>query len=211
MPHRTCHHGHRAGLRRLLSHAMGRHGHHRHHGGEPHDSEALTRGRKFSARDLQLMFLSLLAEQPRHGYELIKEVEQRSKGYYTPSPGVVYPALTYLEETGLVEVEAAGNRKLYRVSAAGQSQLAAEKHQAELMLASLAYMGKKMETMRRAMAGESAEGDESGWLPEYLAARHGLKRLLVLKAEADADEQRRIAAILQRAIREIEQPGVSDA
>jgi len=195
-------------LHRLFSQARGPRGHSHHHGGDHFDSAVFTRGRKFSAKDLQLMFLALLAQKSWHGYELIKEIEQRSQGYYTPSPGVVYPALTYLEETGLVAVEANGNRKQYRVSLEGSAQLAVQRDQAELLLASLTHVGKKMETMRRAMAGENGEADESGWLPEYIEARRGLKRILVLKAGADSAEQGRIAAILQRATREIErEPG----
>ena len=52
-------------------------------------------GRKLGSSDLQLLILKLLAEKPRHGYELIKELDERSKGFYVPSPGMVYPALTY--------------------------------------------------------------------------------------------------------------------
>src|SRR5688572_29640957 len=55
-------------------------------------------GRKLASADLQLLILALLAEKPRHGYELIKAFEERSSGFYTPSPGMIYPALTYLEE-----------------------------------------------------------------------------------------------------------------
>src|SRR5580704_12862436 len=54
--------------------------------------------RMLASGDLQLIVLLLLKERPRHGYEIIKELEDRSSGIYTPSPGVVYPALTYLEE-----------------------------------------------------------------------------------------------------------------
>jgi len=72
-------------------------------------------GRKFDAADLQLIILAMLSEQPRHGYELIKTFEERSGGFYVPSPGVIYPALTYLEETGQAEVEASGTKKLYRI------------------------------------------------------------------------------------------------
>lgn len=173
------------------------------HGGEQDEHELLSRRRKFSAHDLQLMFLALLAEKPRHGYELIKEIELRSRAYYTPSPGVVYPALTYLEEAGLVEAEASGNRKCYRVSAAGSAHLGAEQEEVRLVLARLSFIGKKMEAVRRAMGAESAEAGESGWLPEYIAARRGLKRLLMLKVDADEAEQRRIAAILLRAMHDI--------
>jgi hypothetical protein len=57
-------------------------------------------GRKLDAIDIQLVILALLAEHPAHGYELIKTLEERSGGFYTPSPGVIYPALTYLHEIG---------------------------------------------------------------------------------------------------------------
>lgn len=58
--------------------------------------DQFTSGRKFEAVDLQLVILALLAERPAHGYELIKTIEERSGGFYTPSPGVIYPALTYI-------------------------------------------------------------------------------------------------------------------
>jgi DNA-binding PadR family transcriptional regulator len=172
---------------------------HQHHDGSP-----LMRGRKFGASDLQLMFLALLAVKPAHGYELIKDIELRSHGYYIPSPGVVYPALSYLEDTGLVAVEAHGNRKLYRVSPDGMSHLERERQQSEHLLAGLAFMGKKMDVMRRAMSGEEGDAGGSGWLPEYAHAQRALKHMLISKAEADASEQRRIAAILLKALSEIE-------
>ncbi len=71
-------------------------------------------GRKLASVDLQLLILGLLAEKPRHGYEIIKALDERSKGFYIPSPGMVYPALTYLEEIGHATVEADGSRKLYQ-------------------------------------------------------------------------------------------------
>jgi len=180
-------------------------------GGGHHGGAHLMRGRKFGARDLQLMFLALLAVKPAHGYELIKEIEQRSHGYYIPSPGVVYPALSYLEDTGLVEVEAHGNRKLYRVSPDGLVHLEREQQQSALLLAGLAYMGNKMDVMRRALSGDDGSTDGSGWLPEYAQAQRALKHMLISKAEADADEQRRIAAILLKALSEIEHKEQHDA
>lgn len=190
----------------------GPHHHHCHRSGEDQmDNSQLTRGRKFSAKDLQLMFLALLAEKPAHGYELIKEIEQRSSAYYTPSPGVVYPALTYLEETGLVEVEPSGNRKLYRVSAQGLSALEQQQEAAKLLLAGLVFMGKKMEVMRQAMSGQPHETANSGWIPEYVSAQRTLKHILIGKAEADEAEQRRIAAILCKAINEIQPKEPQDA
>jgi DNA-binding PadR family transcriptional regulator len=190
--------------RDACAHAGRRHGGH-HHGGEQQEQDMLTRGRKFAARELQLMFLALLAQQPRHGYELIREIEQRSQGVYVPSPGVVYPALTYLEETGLIEVEADGNRKLYRVSPAGQTALSTQQEQVDYLLASLVHLGKKMAAIRQAMNNQQEESDHQGWLAEYLQTRRELKRVLVMKADADHAEQRRISHILRQAIQQIEQ------
>ncbi len=69
--------------------------------------------------------MRLIAEQPCHGYELIKDIEARVGGAYSPSPGIVYPNLTLLEELGFVSVEAAaGGKKLYRITAEGEAALA---------------------------------------------------------------------------------------
>src|SRR5215471_16257227 len=73
-------------------------------------------GRKLAAPDLQLIILALLAEKARHGYELIKAMEERSGGFYAPSPGMIYPALTYLEEIGYATVAAEGAKKLYYIT-----------------------------------------------------------------------------------------------
>jgi DNA-binding PadR family transcriptional regulator len=74
---------------------------------------------------LRLVILALVAEQPRHGYEIIKELEERTSGLYAPSAGVIYPTLTLLEETGDIEVQATdGAKKLYAVTEAGRATLA---------------------------------------------------------------------------------------
>src|SRR5271155_2192626 len=79
--------------------------------------------RRLGAADLQLVLLALLAEQPAHGYELIRVLEERSGGFYTPSPGVIYPALTYLEEIGYATFESEGAKKLYQITEAGRRYL----------------------------------------------------------------------------------------
>src|SRR5450631_2705224 len=86
-------------------------------------SRGFGMGRKLASVDLQLLILGLLAEKPRHGYEIIKALDERSKGFYVPSPGMVYPALTYLEEIGHATVEAVGTRKLYHITASGTEHL----------------------------------------------------------------------------------------
>jgi DNA-binding PadR family transcriptional regulator len=146
----------------------------------------------------------MLAEAPRHGYELIKALEQRSGGVYAPSPGMVYPALTYLEELGYATVETEGNRKRYSLAEEGRKYLEANRERVDLVGAKIKLFAKKAELVRRALAGESAEEQGSPWLIELIEARRGLKRALLLRTEVSEDEQRRIAAILKRATDEIE-------
>ncbi len=67
------------------------------------DRTGFRTGRKLASDDLQLLLLALIADKPSHGYDLIKLLEERSDGYYVPSPGMVYPALTYLEEAGYAD------------------------------------------------------------------------------------------------------------
>ncbi|MFJ4292401.1 PadR family transcriptional regulator [Cupriavidus sp. NPDC089707] len=199
----------------LMRHAMGRSGagfwgnrdDDGFSGGGPggFDNEGWRRGRKFSADDLQLLLLSLLEEKPSHGYELIKALETRTNGFYKPSPGVVYPALTYLEEVGYATVDTEGNKKRYQLSETGKAHLAANRERVDVMVAKLRHVARKMEWMRRAMSGEpQPEPEQGGWLPELMQARAALKRAMVMRGEAGADEQRRIAAILIRAAAEIE-------
>jgi DNA-binding PadR family transcriptional regulator len=82
-------------------------------------------GRLFEHGDLRFVILRLIAEQPRHGYELIKAIEERVAGAYAPSPGVVYPTLTMLEELGAIAVAASeGTKKLYAITEEGRAMLA---------------------------------------------------------------------------------------
>lgn len=84
------------------------------------------RERMFDNGQLKLVILALLGEKPSYGYELIKAIEERLSGGYAPSPGVVYPTLTLLEEEGLAEVaETNGAKKLYAATEAGREFLAA--------------------------------------------------------------------------------------
>ncbi|MDB5098594.1 MAG: transcriptional regulator, PadR family [Cyanobacteria bacterium RYN_339] len=75
--------------------------------------------RLFGKGDLKYVFLDLLKEKPRHGYDLIRELEERFAGQYTASPGTVYPVLQMLEDMGHVSVEQQDGRKTYTVTAAG--------------------------------------------------------------------------------------------
>jgi DNA-binding PadR family transcriptional regulator len=166
-------------------------------------------GRKVAAADLQLLVLALLAEKDSHGYELIKALEERSGGFYSPSPGVIYPALTYLEEIGHVTVEPEGARKRYRITEAGRQHLEQHRASVDAIFAELERIGQRMDDVRRAFSGEEYGPDiEDGgfsrrWSPELYAARRALKMALGQKRHCSREEAQRIAEILRRAATEI--------
>jgi DNA-binding PadR family transcriptional regulator len=183
----------------------GGHGHHRGYGGFG-EGDRFTRGRKFTSQDLQLLLLALLADKPAHGYELIKALETKSNGFYTPSPGMVYPALTYLEELGYVTVTLESNRKCYAMADAGREYLAANQERVEMMLSKLAHIARKMDSVRRAYSGEpgdEADDGDAGVLPDLLEARHALKSALMRASDAPFAEQQRIAEVLRQATQAI--------
>jgi DNA-binding PadR family transcriptional regulator len=156
-------------------------------------------GRKLGSKDLQLLILALLAERPAHGYELIKTIEERSGGFYSPSPGMIYPALTYLDEIGHATIEQEGSRKLYRITPEGESHLASNRAAAEAILEALSRIGSRMDDVREAFAG-AGDSDASD---EIHRARHALKDALRRKHRCDPKEAKRIARILDRATAEI--------
>jgi DNA-binding PadR family transcriptional regulator len=170
-------------------------------------------GRKLASTDLQLLILKLLGDKPRHGYEIIKALDERSKGFYAPSPGMVYPALTYLEKIGHALVASEGSRKLYRITAAGRRHLDEHRNAADALLAQFERVGERMEHLRRAMrsgAEHEAEGpDEERTSEPLLRAWRALKTALAVKRESAGDEQDRIAEVLRRAAEEIA-PGAAD-
>jgi DNA-binding PadR family transcriptional regulator len=135
--------------------------------------------------------LSLIAEQPRHGYDLIREIEERTGGVYVPSPGVIYPTLTMLQDMGFIaESEAAGNRKVYSVTAEGTAHLAQRKAEAEALLG-------RITELKSAQRGDRA--------PVRRALRNLHNALAEKLARADNDEMmHRIAALLDEVTQKIE-------
>ena len=163
-------------------------------------------GRKLASGDLQLLILKLLDEKSRYGYEIIKELDERSKGFYVPSPGMVYPALTYLEEIGHATVAVDGARKLYSITETGKEDLAKNLATADALFAQFGRVGERMDRVRRALdaedGGEQPDQERHG-SRELHRARHDLKLALADKRHSSREEQQRIAAILARAAAEI--------
>jgi DNA-binding PadR family transcriptional regulator len=169
---------------------------------------AFGMGRKLASVDLQLLILALLADRPHHGYEIIKALDERSKGFYVPSPGMVYPALTYLEEIGHATIEADGNRKRYHITETGQQYLQDHRAHADALIGQFDRVGERMDHLRRAMNAGTA-GDEplsesaSSGSKELRHAARGLRLALNEKWSCARDEQLRIADILKHATADI--------
>ena len=151
------------------------------------------RGRMFDGGELRLVLLKLIADQPRHGYDLIREIEELTGGAYAPSPGVVYPTITLLADMGLIEEQAAeGAKKLFAVTAAGTVHLEENKEQVAELFARLAEVGAQRERtdvapVRRAM--------------------HNLRSVLqtrLMREDASADTKHEIAAMLDEVAQKIE-------
>jgi DNA-binding PadR family transcriptional regulator len=135
----------------------------------------------FDPGDLRLIVLKLIAEKPRHGYEVIKAIEEDVGGAYAPSPGVVYPTLQLLEELGHVLLASAeGGKKLYAITDAGRSFLNDNASAVEAVL-------KRVENARQIFGG--------GPPPQILRAMENLRLALRLRLERGALSEERIAEI----------------
>jgi DNA-binding PadR family transcriptional regulator len=116
--------------------------------GEGEGGAGRGRRRMFEGGELRLVMLLLLESEPRHGYDVIREIETRTGGAYAPSPGIVYPTLTLLEELGQVEARAMeGAKKLYAITEAGSAHLAENRDEAEGALARLEELRKRSEVV----------------------------------------------------------------
>src|SRR5580704_14864624 len=161
----------------------------RHGGGFGEGGEDLMRARRMLAQgDLRLVALALIAEAPRHGYEIIKLLEEKTADWYSPSPGIVYPTLTYLEEAGYVTVSAEGSKKLYTITDEGRAYLEANRELVNVVLERLAAFGERVNRWRRASRGDR-EG--RGTLPPLVEAtiahlREAVGKRLENAAEAEA-------------------------
>jgi len=171
-------------------------------------SRTFGMGRKLASVDLQLLILGLLADKPYHGYEIIKALDVRSQGFYVPSPGMVYPALTHLEEIGHATIETDGMRKRYHISEAGRHYLEENRATVDALFAQFGRVAERMERVRRALdieeiGEESLSEQEHRGSKELTRARRDLKLALADKWDSSAEEQRRIVEILKRAAADI--------
>ena len=150
-----------------------------------------TRRQWFGAGDMKYVILKLLRDKPRHGYEVMKELEERMHGCYSPSPGTVYPTLQWLEDEGLVVARDVEGKKVYEITDTGRAFLDEHKDIVEDIF------DRVTETVERTVGGSMVE------------VNHALGQLVKAvyrtgwKADNDA-ARKRVAEILSKATVEIE-------
>lgn len=150
------------------------------------------RRRMFDGAELRLVLLKLISDAPRHGYELIKAIEDLTGGAYAPSPGVVYPALSMLAEMEQIEEQASdGARKRFAATAMGRAHLVENEAQVALLLERLAGLG-----------AERARGDHAPVRRALHNLRHAVQNRL--HSGADEDAMFQIAALIDELAQKIE-------
>jgi DNA-binding PadR family transcriptional regulator len=151
------------------------------------------RGRRqmFEAGEMKYVILRLLREKPRHGYEVIRALEEKLGGWYTPSAGTVYPTLQLLEDQGYVRIVEEGGKKVYHITPEGERFL--DEHKSTLE-----------DIMER--VGDAVRGMAGGAMGELNTA---FARIVkgAWRAAPDSDRTRKVAEILRRAADEIEALG----
>lgn len=152
------------------------------------------RGRRrqwFGAGDMKYVILKLLREKPRHGYEVMKELEERMHGCYSPSPGTVYPTLQWLEDEGLVVAREVDGKKVYEITDTGRTFLDENKDTVEDIF------DRVRETVERTVGGSMVEVNRALGQLVKTVYRTGWK------ADGDA-ARKRVAEVLAKASAEIE-------
>jgi len=155
-----------------------------------HYHRSPRRGPSFHKGDLKYIILDLISDTPRHGYDIIRELEEQSYGFYKPSPGVIYPTLQMLEEMGYVSSTEQEGKKIYSITAEGTEFLASKSHIAD---------GIKNKIKRK--WGFKNVGKMMMVMKEYHELEHLLGRCL---RGMDADKTDRIRRILVQTYRDIE-------
>jgi len=160
-------------------------------------------GRMLAQGDLRLIALALIAEQPRHGYEIIKVLEDKTAGWYSPSPGIVYPTLTYLEEAGYVTAQAEGAKKLYAITDEGRAHLDENRDFVDAVLERLAAIGERVARMRRRFGDDDDDDDRRRMPPLVRAALENLREVAAKRLDDDAEAEAKVVEVLARAAAEL--------
>ena len=164
------------------------------------DPEDWMRARRMMAQgDLRLIALALIAEAPRHGYEIIKLLEEKTADWYSPSPGIVYPTLTYLEEAGYVTALSEGSKKLYTITEEGSAYLKVNREIVDAILDRLNALGEQVNRWRRKVRDRGERADRGSLPPLTEAALDHLRETIAKRLEGDAEAEAHLVEILARA------------
>jgi DNA-binding PadR family transcriptional regulator len=170
----------------------------RHGGRFGEGGEDLMRARRMLAQgDLRLVALALITEAPRHGYEIIKLIEEKTSDWYSPSPGIVYPTLTYLEEAGYVTASTEGSKKLYTITDEGRAYLETNRDLVDVVFDRLSALGERVNRWRRTARAEREDRRELPPLVE--AALDHLRATLGKRLQSDDEAEAKLVEILVRA------------
>ncbi len=169
------------------------------------DGDDMMRARRMLAQgDLRLIALALIAEQPRHGYEIIKLLEEKTDGWYAPSPGMVYPTLTYLEEAGHVTAQTEGAKKLYTITAEGRTYLDENRAFVDALLERLAAIGERAARMRQRFDDEERNVRDDDSLPRSVqGAFQDLSEAVRDLLKRDREAKARVIDVIDRATSEL--------
>src|SRR6202790_3244521 len=172
--------------------------------GSGRDAEDWMRARRMLVQgDLRLVALALIAEAPRHGYEIIKQLEEKTADWYSPSPGIVYPTLTYLEEAGSVTAATEGSKKLYAITEEGRVYLKANRDLVDAVLDRLSALGERVNRWRREARGER---EDRRTLPPLVEATiDHLREAVGKRLDNDAEAEARLVEIIARTVTELQQ------
>jgi DNA-binding PadR family transcriptional regulator len=170
-------------------------------GGRHGGGNMMRAGRMLAQGDLRLIALALIAEQPRHGYEIIKVLEDKTAGWYSPSPGIVYPTLTFLEEAGYVTAEVEGAKKRYAITDEGRAHLEENRDFVDAVLERLVFIGERGARMRRRFGGD--DDDRRGMPPLVRAAIENLREVAAKRLDDDAEAEAKVVEVLARAAAEL--------
>lgn len=157
--------------------------------GGPFGAMAARSGRMFGPGDLRLLLLALIADKPSHGYDLIRTIEAKFGGSYTPSPGTIYPTLTLLEEQELIEADkSGGSRKSYAATLPGRQHLAENAEHVRALMTRLDIM---------------AGSKSADTVPEKVMHAIQTLRHAVIAKSWNETEAERVRTILEKAARDI--------
>lgn len=177
------------------------------------DSEfSLRRSKWLSVDDLRLVVLHLLSERPRHGYEIIRAIETYTSGFYAPSPGMVYPALSRLEADSLASSKEIGTKKIFELTSQGTVLLKKNAQTIVTIMEQIKTFGEKMAYFQNQLLQEEQANERWGGgfgqedlalKTEFMKIRRELKAAIFEKVAASLEEKKRVIEVLRKAVDEL--------